>query len=65
MADSEQLAPLGYAEIVTAVLFGYFAYRHLPDALTWVGIGVITAAGLRVSLWQRRAVARAVRRTAR
>lgn len=55
-APATWLAPLGYAEIVTAVIFGFFAYRHLPDALTWLGIAVIVAAGLWVSLWERRMV---------
>ncbi|MBX3142739.1 MAG: DMT family transporter [Trueperaceae bacterium] len=61
-APATYLAPIGYAEIVTAVVFGYLAYGHLPDALTWLGIGVIVAAGLWVSLWERRMVEGRVRR---
>lgn len=60
-APATYLAPIGYAEIVTAVVFGYLAYGHLPDALTWLGIGVIVAAGLWVSLWERRMVEGRVR----
>jgi len=56
-APASWLAPLGYAEIVTAVIFGYLAYGHLPDALTWLGIAVIVGAGLWISLRERRMVA--------
>ena len=53
-APASWLAPLGYAEIVTAVICGYLAYGHLPDAVTWLGIAVIIAAGLWISVRERR-----------
>ena len=56
-APASWLAPLGYAEMVTAVIFGYFAYAHLPDALTWVGIAIIVGAGVWISVRERRMVA--------
>lgn len=55
-APATYLAPIGYFEMVTAVAFGFFAYGHLPDALTWLGIAVIVGAGLWVSLWDRRLI---------
>lgn len=53
-APATWLAPLGYAEIVTAVIYGYLAYGHLPDALTWLGIAIIVGAGLWISVRERR-----------
>lgn len=61
-APATWLAPLGYAEMVTAVIVGFVAYGHLPDALTWVGIAVITGAGLWVSLWEARLIESSLRR---
>lgn len=55
-APATYLAPIGYFEMVTAVVFGFFAYGHLPDALTWLGIAVIVGTGLWVSLWERRSI---------
>lgn len=59
-APATFLAPLGYAEMVTAVLVGYIAYRDLPDALSWFGIGIIVGAGILVSTREQRPV-RAIR----
>lgn len=53
-APASWLAPLGYAEIVTAVAYGYLAYGQLPDSPTWLGIAVIVGAGVWVSLRERR-----------
>ena len=53
-APATFLAPLGYTEMVTAVLYGYLAYGHLPDALAWIGILVIVSAGVVVSLIETR-----------
>ncbi len=61
-APANWLAPLGYAEMVTAVLYGFLAYGHLPDALTWAGIAVIVASGVWISVWERRMTQRALRR---
>lgn len=54
-APATWLAPVGYFEMVTAVLYGYFAYRDLPDALSWLGIVVVVGAGVAISLKERRA----------
>src|SRR5690625_1286378 len=53
-APATFLAPLGYAEMVTAILIGWFAYGQLPDLLSWLGIAVIIAAGVAVSIWEGR-----------
>lgn len=58
-APSATLAPLGYLEIPVVTVLGYLVFADLPDPLAWVGIGVISAAGLYVIHRERRA-ARAV-----
>lgn len=57
-APATFLAPLGYAEMVTAILYGFLAYGHLPDALAWLGILVIVGAGVAVTLWETRGARR-------
>ena len=47
-APASRLAPLGYFEIIGAVLVGFLAFGDLPDTLTWSGIAIIVASGLYV-----------------
>ncbi|MGB8811621.1 MAG: DMT family transporter, partial [Paracoccaceae bacterium] len=47
-APASTLAPLHYLEIIVAVGLGYLVFSDFPNALTWVGIGVIVASGLYV-----------------
>lgn len=49
-ARASQLAPLGYTEIVGAVLVGAVMFGHLPTPMTWVGIVLIVTSGL-VATW--------------
>lgn len=63
-APANWLAPLGYAEIVTAIIFGYLAYRQLPDVFTWLGIGVIVGAGVWISVHEGRLAVTAAHRPA-
>jgi drug/metabolite transporter (DMT)-like permease len=49
-APASVLAPLGYSEIVMAVLIGYFGFGDLPDRWTWLGIGIVVASGSYVLL---------------
>lgn len=53
MAPPSILSPLGYAEIIMAVLVGYFWFGDFPDGPTWGGIAVIAGAGLYVG-WRER-----------
>lgn len=55
-APSATLAPLHYLEIVAAVALGYWIFADFPNAMTWAGIGVITASGLYVIYRERIAV---------
>ncbi len=49
MATAAQLAPYGYAEIVSAIFFGYIAFGNLPEPIVWLGIAVIAASGIVVT----------------
>jgi drug/metabolite transporter (DMT)-like permease len=49
-APASVLAPLGYSEMVMAVLIGYLGFGDLPDRWTWVGIGIVVASGTYVLL---------------
>jgi drug/metabolite transporter (DMT)-like permease len=49
MATAAQLAPYGYAEIVSAIFFGYIAFGNLPEPIVWLGIAIIVASGIVVT----------------
>ncbi len=46
LAPSTTLAPLHYFEMLTATLFGFLVFGDFPNALTWIGIAIITGSGL-------------------
>lgn len=54
-APAGLLAPLQYLEIASAAVLGYVVFGDLPDAMTWLGIAIILAAGLFVVHRERRA----------
>lgn len=49
-APASVLAPLVYLEIVAAVIVGLLAFGDWPEPRTWVGIAIIMAAGVLVSI---------------
>ena len=49
-APASQLAPFGYFEIIGATLVSYFGFNEFPDALTWVGIGIVVSSGVLLTL---------------
>ncbi|TVQ41516.1 MAG: DMT family transporter [Geminicoccaceae bacterium] len=53
-ASANILAPFQYLEIGAAVLWGYVVFGDFPEAMTWVGIAIITASGLYVFHRERR-----------
>lgn len=59
LAPSATLAPLHYLEIVAAVGLGYLVFGDFPNAMTWAGIGVISASGLYIIHRERLAAQRA------
>ena len=53
-APASLLAPLGYSEIVGAVLVGVALFGEFPDPTTWAGIAIIAASGVYISLRETR-----------
>ena len=49
-APASTLAPLHYLELPMAVFLGYAIFGDFPNALTWVGIVLITGSGLYIIL---------------
>ncbi len=49
LATAAQLAPYGYAEIVSAVFFGLIVFGDWPEPIVWLGIVVIVASGVVVT----------------
>ncbi|UOM34969.1 DMT family transporter [Acuticoccus sp. I52.16.1] len=55
--EASAVAPFQYLEIVAATAIGYLWFGDFPDALTWVGTGLILASGLYVAHRERRLAA--------
>lgn len=53
-APASVLAPFQYLEIIGATILGYLVFDDFPDAMTWLGTGIILAAGLYVFNRERR-----------
>jgi drug/metabolite transporter (DMT)-like permease len=53
-APASTLAPFAYAEMINATSIGYFVFGDFPDAWTWAGIAIVIAAGIYISLRERR-----------
>lgn len=45
-ASAPVLTPYLYTQIAFATLAGWLVFRHVPDALAWLGIAVIAASGV-------------------
>lgn len=54
-APAATLAPLHYLELPMAVFLGYAIFGDFPNALTWVGIALISASGLYIIRQEHRA----------
>jgi drug/metabolite transporter (DMT)-like permease len=61
LATASQLAPYGYTEIATAVVFGFLIFGDWPRPLVWVGIVLIVASGVGAS-WREANLQRRARR---
>jgi drug/metabolite transporter (DMT)-like permease len=55
-ADASKLAPLGYFEIVTNVILGYYFFSDLPDYWSWLGLLIIVVSGIYISFRERKLV---------
>ena len=54
-AEVSAVAPFAYTELIWAVVLGYLVFGEFPDLFTFVGAGVIAAAGLYVLYRERQA----------
>ncbi len=52
-APAALLAPFGYGEVVTATMIGYIWFGDFPDGPTWLGIAILVASGVYISLRER------------
>ena len=52
-AESSWLAPFDYSYLVFATFWGFAMYGHIPDALSFGGMGLIAASGCFVA-WRER-----------
>ena len=48
-ADASKLAPLGYSEIITNIMLGYYIFSDFPDLFTFIGLFVIVISGIYVA----------------
>ena len=51
MAEASKLAPLGYSEIITNIIIGYYVFSDIPDNWTFIGLFIIMLSGIYV--WRR------------
>jgi len=45
-AEASKLAPLGYFEIVTNIIIGYYFFGDFPDFWIWTGLIIIISSGI-------------------
>jgi drug/metabolite transporter (DMT)-like permease len=48
-AEASLLAPLGYAEMIMAVIVGWYFFGDFPDTWTFVGVGILIACAIYIS----------------
>jgi drug/metabolite transporter (DMT)-like permease len=52
--DVSTISPFRYSLVVFAVIFGIALFGEIPDAISFVGMGIIVAAGVYMLHWQTR-----------
>lgn len=50
LAPASMLAPFVYLQIVSAAGLGWLIWGVFPDAVTWLGIGIICASGITIAV---------------
>lgn len=53
-APANIVTPFQYVQMVGSVVVGYVMFDNLPDAMTWLGAGIVVASGLYVGWTQTR-----------
>ena len=54
-AEASLLAPLAYTEIITATLLGWMVFGDLPDRWTVLGVSILIACAIYISVRERKA----------
>jgi drug/metabolite transporter (DMT)-like permease len=52
-AEASLLAPLGYTEMINAVLAGWYFFGNFPDSWTFVGVAILIACAIYISYRER------------
>jgi drug/metabolite transporter (DMT)-like permease len=52
--DIAAVAPFRYSIILWAIVAGFVVWREVPDLASWIGIAIVTAAGLYTFLREHR-----------
>jgi drug/metabolite transporter (DMT)-like permease len=52
-AEASLLAPLSYTEMIMAVIAGWYFFGDFPDVWTFVGVGILIACAIYISLSER------------
>lgn len=58
LAPASMLAPFVYLQIVSAAGLGWLIWGVFPDAVTWLGIGIVCASGITIAAIEWRSQAR-------
>ena len=53
-ASAPVLAPLAYTEMISAVALGYLIFGDFPDGWTFLGVGILIASAVYISLRESR-----------
>ena len=48
--EASKLAPLAYSEIIMNVIIGYYFFGDFPNQWIWIGLTIIVASGVYISL---------------
>jgi drug/metabolite transporter (DMT)-like permease len=49
LGEASLISPLGYLEMVTAVLLGWYFFGNFPDAWTFLGVAILIACAIYIS----------------
>ena len=50
LSEASKLAPLAYSEIIMNVIIGYYFFGDFPNQWIWIGLTIIIASGVYISL---------------
>jgi drug/metabolite transporter (DMT)-like permease len=53
MGEASLISPLGYLEMVTAVILGWYFFGQFPDAYTFLGVAILISCAIYISFRER------------